>query len=271
VTWGADPAVVGGLYAAGAGYVWLARRRTAGARARHRGATASFLAGLVVVYVALESPLDALASGRLLSAHMVQHELLMSVAPPLLLLGVYPELIARPSRALLRWAARQHRTVAVLGSAPLLFALWLGLLYAWHAPRLYELALFSERWHIAQHASFLLAGLVFWLPALGSLPGLVRLRPAGVLAYLGLAQVGVGLLAALFIWSPVPLYPAYDGLPTLLGLTRAADQRLAGALMVAIDMTVTLAVAAWVVLRTLTRSGQGLQPPLDRGRLLGRP
>ena len=124
----------------------------------------SFLAGLVVIGVALVSPLDGLAD-ELLTFHMLQHLLIMDVAALLIVLGLTGP-IMQPILAIrgLRW-------IRHLGNPLVALALWTVLLYVWHIPALYEAATFdSDLVHALQHTSFFLAGLAFWMSLFGPLP-----------------------------------------------------------------------------------------------------
>ena len=259
-----------GLGVAALGYAFVAWRlwRTAGRFGGRAGA--AWALGLLVVFVALESPLDAIAEEHLVSAHMLQHGLLMSVAPPLLLLGLYPRLVVpftRPALKPLLRNPRTHAALRVLSAPALALGLWLAVLYAWHLPALYQSALRNEPVHVAQHLFFVNAGLLFWLatgPVRGF--GVTRMRPIAKLGYLAAGQVGTALLAAALLWGP-ELYPFYDPLETLWGLSRETDQRLAGLVMMVVDMVVALTVAGWIVLRTLGREagrrGRRLSPILE--------
>jgi cytochrome c oxidase assembly factor CtaG len=255
VSWHWDAPVLFGLGVAALGYAFVAWRlwRMAG---RFDGrAGAAWALGLAVIFVALESPLDAVAEEHLVSAHMLQHGLLMSVAPPLLLLGLYPRLVVPYTRPILKPLLRNPRTHAALRalSAPALaLGLWLAVLYAWHLPALYQSALRNEGTHVAQHLFFVNAGLVFWLPVIEPVPALSRMKPLAKLGYLAAGQVGTALLAAALLWGP-DLYPFYDGLDTLWGLSREADQRIAGLVMIVVDMLVALTLAGWIVVGALGR------------------
>ena len=268
-SWHWDAPVLFCLGVAALGYAFVAWRlwRTAG---RFDGrAGAAWALGLLVVFVALESPLDAIAEEHLVSAHMLQHGLLMSVAPPLLLLGLYPRLVVpftRPALKPLLRNPRTHAALRVLSAPALALGLWLAVLYAWHLPALYQSALRNEPVHVAQHLFFVNAGLLFWLPVIEPVPALSRMRPIAKLGYLAAGQVGTALLAAALLWGP-ELYPFYDPLETLWGLSRETDQRLAGLVMMVVDMVVALTVAGWIVLRTLGREagrrGRRLSPILE--------
>ena len=138
---------------------------------------ASFLLGLLSLWIALASPLDTF-SGFIITAHMLQHMTLMMLAPPLILLGAP---LIPLVRGLPVFAAREFagpflnwRVAIRIGNAlihPLVALLLMGVvMFAWHTPRLYELALASSSWHEVEHACFFLAALVFWWPVIQPWP-----------------------------------------------------------------------------------------------------
>lgn len=252
--WTFDPALVTGLLlTAGVyvrGVVRLGRRITGVDRAVR---VASFSAGLVVVAVALVSPLDALAS-TLFSAHMVQHLLLMLVAAPLL---VY----ARPTAALVAGLPAGGRDAArAAGSGPLRgigraltrpFVVWaLGALalWAWHMPSLYEAALDHHVLHVAEHASFLGTALLFWGVVLSSGARRGAARPVAALLVFAAGVQGTAL-GAVLIFASTPLYPAHDAGAALWSRSPLADQQLAGAFMWGIPAVVYVVTVGWLLFR----------------------
>ena len=245
--WSRDPlvwmtlALVGGLYLRGARALWAVAGTGHGLR---RWQPVAYVGGLLTLAVALISPLDALGSA-LLSAHMLQHLLLIAVAAPLLVLG-------RPTIALL-WAVptRERRQVGRWwGRAPVIGSAWAVLslplvawllhttaLWAWHAPPLYQAALDVAAIHGAEHVSFLGTALIFWWTVLAPGPDGVLVSDGRRTAY-GVGALSIfaltlqsGLLGALMTFAPVPWYPAYAGRTTPWGLAPLADQQLAGLLM----------------------------------------
>lgn len=234
--WATEPNVVlpvlllGWAYAIG----WLR------VRARHpspkRGyEAAAFWAGWLALAAALISPVHPLGS-VLFSAHMIQHELLMVVAAPLIVLG-RAELFAvcalprraagRVSRAFRRaGATRAWHFIAdpLVATALHAFALWI-----WHAPRWFEATLASSTVHAAQHLSFFGSALLFWHAVLrGS-----RTRASyglGV-AMLFLTGMQTGALGALLTFSSRPWYPVYTPSVAAWGLTPLEDQQLGGIIM----------------------------------------
>jgi putative membrane protein len=238
-SWELDPlfvvplALVAALYATGVQRVW---RQAGTGRGVRRREAACFWAGWLALVVALVSPLHPLGSA-LFAAHMTQHELLMVVAAPLLVLGQpgiamawgLPPAWRRPAT---RWT---HAPVVAgawrwLG-APL-HAWWIHalLLWVWHVPRLYEGALRSDAVHAAQHACFLGSALLFWWVLLRARRERGHSRGAAV-GYLFGAMVATGTLGALLTFSTTLWFPSYARSTLAWGLGALDDQRLGGMIM----------------------------------------
>lgn len=193
----------------------------------------AFLLGIGVLFIALESPLDAF-DGLFLSAHMTQHLLLMMVAPPLLLLGDprLPLLRGLPRSFVreglgpfLAWPLlrRFERLITFPAVTWLAFALST---LVWHAPFFYELALRHPVWHATQHACFFWTGILFWWPVAFS----SRWPRWTAIPYLLLADGLNTAIAAFFVFSDRLLYPSY-GLVRMPGMSAMQDQAAAGAIM----------------------------------------
>jgi cytochrome c oxidase assembly factor CtaG len=204
------------LLAAGALYArgwWvLSQRMPQRFGARH---LAAFLGGLGAIALAVASPLDHLA-GRWLSAHMVQHQILTMLAPPLLWLGApiapmllgLPRRIRRPVAATL--ASRLVQPIADVVAHPALGWISFALAFwTWHVPSFYELALRSHAWHHVEHACFFGTAMLFWRPVILSWPGRVRWPRWTMIPYLLLADVQNTVLAAILTFSDRLIYPAY--------------------------------------------------------------
>ena len=197
-----------------------------------------FLLGVLTLWVALASPCDTF-SGFVLTAHMLQHMLLMSLAPPLILLGapLVPLVSGLPVFAAREFAGPflNWRMAKRVGSAlihPAVSLLLLGAtLFAWHTPRLYELALASGSWHEVEHACFFLAALIFWWPVIQPWPSRARGPRWGMVPYLLVADVENTVLSAILVFSDRLLYPSYAAVPRLFGFSALHDQIAAGALM----------------------------------------
>src|ERR1044071_4551801 len=199
---------------------------------------AAFFAGLITIVVALLSPLDAFA-GWLLTVHMIQHLLLMMVAPPLILLGApYLPLLAGLPRDLLSNAVGPIlsspvlRRVARFVSHPLFcWSIFISPNIGWHLPAMYELALRSTFWHEVEHVSFLSTALLFWWPIIQPYPWITRTPRWMILPYLVLADFQNTALSAFLIFYERVVYPTYAIIPRITDLTPLADQAAAGAIM----------------------------------------
>jgi cytochrome c oxidase assembly factor CtaG len=192
-----------------------------------------FASGILALTVALLSKLEGLA-GALLSAHMVQHVLLVAVAPPLLVLGK-PEvawLWSLPG-AWRRNLARQPVTrssLAVLSpfARPIPAALLhMAVLWVWHSPALFDAAAAHDKLHWLEHVLFFGTALLFWRAVIRAAAGREGAASALVACFITLLQSGI--LSALLGFARAPLYRVHD--PALWGLTALQDQHLAGAIM----------------------------------------
>src|SRR5215469_3811124 len=221
---------------------------------------ASFLLGLLSVWVALASPLDTFA-GFVLTAHMLQHIMLMMVAPPLILLGNplvplvrgLPKFAAREfAGPLLNWrvATRLGKTL----TQPIVALLLMGIvMFAWHVPEMYELALHSAAWHEVEHACFFIVALMFWWPVLQPWPSQARSPRWTMVPYLVLADVQNTVLSAILVFADRVLYPTYTVIPRLFG-SALQDQATAGAMMWVIGSLAFVLPAVAIALKCLSTS-----------------
>jgi putative membrane protein len=211
-----------------------------GAVKRWRGA--AFYCGLLAIVLAVDSPLDAYAD-RLFWAHMVQHVLLMMVAPPLLLIGRPWPRLSRPLpldvRRPLARAALAGPTLAPLRTAlrwlgaPLpSFVLFSATLLVWHVPALYDLTLRDGIVHDAEHALFFSTALLFWVHLLPGATSRPRISDGARVAYGTAALLVSWALAVVLGLAPDPVYSAYASLGHRPGgLSALADQQLAAGVM----------------------------------------
>jgi cytochrome c oxidase assembly factor CtaG/polyferredoxin len=238
-SWPLDPGLLAALLLCAGVYLrgWLALHHRDPAR-WHAGRLAAFLAGLAAIYLALASPIEPL-SALLLQVHMVQHLLLMMVAPPLVWLGL-------PLLPLLRGLPRPIRTAWVIPllAAPALRRLFgrlthpvscLGLFVAatwlWHVPLVYDLALRSPGWHYLEHLCFIGTALLFWYAVIRPYPARPRWSLWLLVPILLLADLSNTALSALLTFSDRVLYPYYAEVPRLGGISALDDQAAAGVLM----------------------------------------
>ena len=246
--WSWDPLVLTALLA-GCWWYWT------GARARrHSGVvspwrSAAFGAAVGLTAVALISPLDAL-SEQLMSAHMTQHVLLTLVVAPLLVLSAPLQIMAWGLPPLLRrrigrWQGRVRRVLGHPALPGVGLAVFTVVFTAWHVPALYDVALISEPVHALEHTTMVASALALWAPIIRP-----RRTPAGAgVLLLFFSLIASGILAALLVFSPTPWY-AHTATGEW-GLTRLADQQLAGAVMWVLGGTIYVVAGALVLMHWL--------------------
>ncbi len=220
---------------------------------------AAFVAGIAALFVAVSSPLDTF-SESLLFMHMGQHFVLMSLAPPLIVLGapVVPMLRGVPRwfvRGFLGFFFRRralHRLAHVL--VDLRFS-WLAMNLAyvcWHIPAAYEFALSSENWHNFEHFCFFSTSILFWWPILQPWPSRPRITRWALIPYLLLADLVNTGVSAFLCFSGRLLYPSYGEIvPRPFGLSALSDQIAAGAFMWVAGSIVFLIPALWLTMQLL--------------------
>jgi putative membrane protein len=249
--WRLDPLPLAGVALAAVAYLW-ASRRVAGRHRRNpprKWRTWCFLGGLAAIVLALSSPIEAY-EGQLFSVHMVQHMLLELVAAPLLLLGAPATLALRAAAPPIRrqlLALLHSRAVAVVTFPLLTWLLFAAVNWGWHFSDLYDQALDNPPLHYLQHATFLLAGLLFWWPVIAADPGRWRLPHPVRLFYLFLAMPQNSFLGVALMSAPTVLYPHYLSNLRTWGPTALADQNLGGVVMWVIGDLVFLTAMAAVV------------------------
>jgi cytochrome c oxidase assembly factor CtaG len=206
------------------------------ARARPRGWRVwVFAAGLALVVVPVNSPLETIAVKRLLLVHLLQNVMIADWAPLLLILGLGPALRERIEPRV-AWVTRPR----------LALPLWLGAWYGTHAAVFYDYALRHEWALNLEHLVLLAAGLIFWWPVLAR-----RLSTPWTIAYLGVAFVGSAFLGLALTFSTSVFYNYYAAAPRLWGLSASKDQNLGGILMNAEQTVVFLAALGYFLMRLL--------------------
>jgi putative membrane protein len=233
--WSIEPALA---YVILAGLLYSLGGRGYSAAQRAPLRAASFAAGLVTIVLALDSPLDTY-SDQLFWAHMTQHILLLTVAPPLILLGrpwprMWRGLPLKWRTALGRGLARARWTAPLRRLARPLpaWTLFNATIVLWHIPQAYDLTLTSSVVHLAEHAMFFFTGLLFWARVIDPGPLRPRLSWPGRIAYVVGAMVVGWVLAIALVLSPDPLYPHYAALAHRPGgISALTDQQIAGGMM----------------------------------------
>ena len=234
--WPLDPTVYLGLVVLYLGHAWLAR----GVPDSERKHSLYFGLGLITIWIALETPLDTIADHYLDSVHMLQHVLLGFVAPPLMLLGLSPGMVAPVVRIpAVRALAKPIPAQLIAGAV----------MIVWHVPAFYDATLYSEPLHVAEHLTFIASGLLLYWPILRATSAHSRwqMSPGAKLLYMLVATLPQDAVALALIFSRVPFYEYYTHAPRLVtSLTPLIDQTVAGAVLMIFGKA-TMVVAALAV------------------------
>jgi cytochrome c oxidase assembly factor CtaG len=201
----------------------------------------SFVAGAALIAATLNSPLETIAVHYLLLGHLLQNALIADWAPPLLLLGLTPEM----------GATILHRLgpVSTLLNAGISWPLWVVGWYTVHLARPYTYALEHPLALDVEHAFLITIGLCFWWPVI--VPGARRMASGVAVLYLLGAFVAASFLGLAYTFIPTPIYPYYLHAPRLWGISAARDQNLGGVLMTAEQSAVFLTAVVLTLLRLM--------------------
>lgn len=237
--WSFDPQFLVPVAIAAWFYVHGLTRWTERSRAHPWWRTASYFAGLALLVTAIESPLDRLAE-EYLSFHMIQHELMMTVAVPLILLGAptTPTLRGMPRwlrLGVIRRLARRPEVRLAYGwiTHPVVaIGAMTALLWAWHlAPGWYDASVRNAFVHDLQHISMAGVAVLFWWNVIDPRPRRARLAYIPRVLYVFAAGVPRQFLAAMLTFAEEPLYEVYRVAAGTVALTPADDQQLGGLIM----------------------------------------
>jgi putative membrane protein len=216
-----------------------------------------FALGWISLVIALDSPLHEIGE-QLFWVHMTQHEILMLISAPLLILG-------RPMIAFL-WALPRawRETAGELGRSRILkkswtlvsapFSAWLVsalALWIWHIPYLFDRTLSSDWIHAAQHTTFLVTALLFWWPVVNRNPGLGY---GGALVYVFTTILHTSVLGALLTFAPRAWYSSYAVTAPAWHLTALEDQQIGGLIMWIPAGTLLLIVALALLVQCMNES-----------------
>ena len=234
------------------------RVRRASASAVPGWRLASFLFGVCLVWAALASQLVAY-DHDLLTVHMIQHLLLMTFAPALILLGEpllvfwhgLPRFVQVPCERMLRRPLAQ-RFGRALSRPALCWTVSALTLLGWHVPALFTLGMHSEAWHSLEQASFLVAGFLFWLPVIQPWPSVSMGPQWSALLYLFLATLPCDILSGFLVFSDRVAYPLYFSMPRHFGFSVLEDQQCAAALMWTCVTVVYLVPAVIITVKLLS-------------------
>jgi cytochrome c oxidase assembly factor CtaG len=203
----------------------------------------------LVLFVALISPVDRLGE-QLAAMHMVQHLLIADIAPILLTLGLTRWLLRPATRRIHRIERRAgpfaHPAFGVVA--------YVGAMWLWHVPALYDAALRHGGVHVLEHLSFGAAGLLYWWHLLSPIRSRLRLGGMGPVAYMFSAKMLVGFLGVVLAFSPTLLYDFYGTTGHRWGLSPLDDQHVAG-LVMALEQSIVMGISlAWLFARMLAES-----------------
>lgn len=253
-SWSLEPSVLVGVTIAGAVYVrrWWTVRGGDSARPAADAPVwrlCCFLGSLLATLIALVSPVDELAD-QLFLMHMVQHMLLLDVVPILAILG-FTKVILRP---VTRAVHELERRASVFASPAFAVVLYVGVIWAWHVPAAYDVALRHPTVHVLEHITFVLAGSLYWWHLLSPIRARLRLGGLGPVAYMGSTKLFVGALGMGLAFAPSALYPYYVHHARVWGLSAHDDQSIAGLIM-AVEQSLVMGVALVVLfVRALAES-----------------
>ncbi|HWD65993.1 MAG TPA: cytochrome c oxidase assembly protein [Solirubrobacteraceae bacterium] len=249
--WSLDPSLI---YVIPAGILyWLGGRRHYRTAHGEPWRAVAFAAGLATIVLALDSPIDELAD-QLFWVHMIQHILLLTVAPPLILLGrPWPRMwraLPMPVRvgagrriARASWTAPLRKLARPIPA----WLLFNATIVVWHLPGAYNLTLTDQTVHNCEHAMFFFAGLMFWAHAVSPGPLRPRLHLVARVAYLVGAMIVGWVLAIVLVVVQHPLYGHYAALAHRPGgISALTDQQIAGGMMW-VPGSISYTVAAFLV------------------------
>jgi putative membrane protein len=237
----------------------------------------SFVSGLLFIWVATASP-PAVLDHEMLTAHMVQHLLLMTLAPPLILLGMPRkpladslsqrlEAISRPLQS-----APMHQFANAVTHPAFRWLTAAGTLILWHIPSVFMLGMRSQTWHSVEQLSFFASGLLFWWPVVRPSAGNSKWPESSTLLYLFLATLPCDILSGFLVFCDRVVYPVFLSSRRSFGLSALEDQQCAGALMWTCVTVVYLIAGAVFTARLLSphRSEELAIPQFEARRVAAR-
>ena len=232
--WQFEPEIVVGLLIAAALYIGGARRGAAGRWWRHL----LFFGGLLALALALLSPIEPLAD-HVFAIHQVEHMLLRTIGPMLLLLSQpqaalirgMPEWLRRGVVSPIVGSAGVRRAFSFFSKPVIATGLFVGVSWFWMIPRWHDVAILNEAIHYSWHVSLLLTGLFFFSTIFDPRPAPAGARLGTRLAMFWCAAMGNILLGAFLTFKTMPLYNAYDVMGRMFGLSAVTDEQIGGLTM----------------------------------------
>jgi putative membrane protein len=270
LSWDWRPAVIFSLIVAGSLFTrgwWHIRRRQTNQISLATGwRLASYLGGLVVLGVALMSPIDVLG-GQLFFMHMIQHLLLVMIVPPLLLvtnplpfvLWGLPIKARRAASGLLGQGSAFRRGLGKLTAPGLVWMAFIAVYLGWHDPSAYTAALKSDFIHDLEHLTFYVTATLYWWYVIGAGPRLRSPSRGARLAFL-LGIVPINMAAGVTIaFASQPIYSYYTTVPRLWGISVQQDQMIGGVIMW-IPGSMMVLLAALILISQLVQAEADKEP-----------
>jgi cytochrome c oxidase assembly factor CtaG len=254
LSWTFSPGVLIGAAIVAGAYVRRWRQVRTGPSPRHATEApvwrlCCFIASVLVALTALISPVDALAD-QLFFMHMVQHMLLLDLVPILAIVG-FTKVILRP---VTRAVGDLERFAGPFAHPAFAVVLYVAVIWAWHIPAAYDLAVRHSAVHVLEHVSFVLAGSLYWWHLLSPIRARLRLDGMGPVVYMASTKLFVGALGMGLAFAPSALYPYYVQHARVWGISAGADQSIAGLIM-AVEQSLVMGIAlAALFMRMLTES-----------------
>jgi putative membrane protein len=242
------------------GFLYWRRTRTLAVRGTPvpRWRRWSFWIALVLLLVALVSPIDRLGEEDFFFMHMLQHVILGDLAPLAFVCGLTGPVL-RPVLAI-----RFFDRLRILAHPLVALPLWTVSLYAWHVPSFYEAALHHSVVHAFEHFCFFTFGALMWAPVLEVLPAPEWFGTGAKLGYIAGVRLLETVLGNIFVWSSTPFYPWYVHTHDIWGVSPVRDQNLAGVVMMGEGGLVTIVALCWLFLK-LAQEGELRQRLLEDG------
>jgi putative membrane protein len=251
ITWSFQPGVYLGIIVVGGWYLhrWRTVRASDGARGAPVWRLACFSASMASVFIALASPVDNL-SDEMFLMHMIQHVLVLDIAPVLGLLGFTKALL----RPITRIVHDVESSVPWLASPFLAAALYAGDMWAWHIPGPYDYAITHPVVHVLEHMSYLIVGSMYWWHLISPTRKRGRLTGMMTVVYMLSTKVLVGGLAMGIGFDPHIIYTYYAHFPKFWGLSARADQGVGGLIMATEQSIVMGSALAYLFIKALADS-----------------
>jgi putative membrane protein len=218
----------------------------------------SFYVGVVILVLAVTSPVDTLGEERLFWVHMTQHLMLGDLAPLAIVIGISGPVV----RPLL--AVGQVQRLRFLVHPFVAFSVWTANLYLWHLPVPYQGALAHSGVHALEHLLFFVTGALMWAAVIEPLPGPAWFGNGWKAVYVLAVRTVQAVLANVFLWAGHAFYGRYATGERAAGVKPLDDQAIGGGIMLVEGAIVTVAVFAWLFLRW-TREAELRQRLVDTG------